>query len=291
MNRIPYWLGVLLMAWTAAAPVRALADAGVLLEGYSTDGSIAYRGRGDAAGAGLRLEIGNHIFTVQVQSEGRLLAVRGRDRDTGATVRLAPAEADAIDALANRLLAERPTLAATPGGRYLLRALNLLADWPPGLAVELLSTRTTRLGADQAPMRPGPGPALTSACDWPPPLGLSESLCARLGEQHPGDYIRLGLKVGELPFPPYSPVFYPLACRDFSAVVGGSDPVSGCFGRCGRGCAGDGPPNNPLDIYTQNCFNHDGCVTARGLLDDYCNQMFVYAAPDFLFGTDCKARP
>jgi len=57
-----------------------------------------------------------------------------------------------------------------------------------------------------------------------------------------------------------------------------------CFGRCGIGCA-----NHDADdeVYTQRCFNHDGCVDEHGYTALNCMHMFGCCISDYLFGTSC----
>jgi len=98
---------------------------------------------------------------------------------------------------------------------------------------------------------------------WPPNLPLFShrdvlgvwpfvrNICGDYGELHLGVFIYLII-----------PTFV-------VENVGGED----CFGRCGKGCIGDGgePFQNELNIYTQDCFLHDGCVRRFGLLNPVCN--------------------
>jgi hypothetical protein len=67
---------------------------------------------------------------------------------------------------------------------------------------------------------------------------------------------------------------------------------NGCFGRCGSGCIGDpggpgGLAQNDLNIFTQNCFNHDACVDALSDANPCCVAMFALTIDDFYNGTDC----
>jgi hypothetical protein len=61
----------------------------------------------------------------------------------------------------------------------------------------------------------------------------------------------------------------------------------GCFGRCGADCIGDGPPDNGLNIYTQDCFNHDACVQEQGSFHPCCDEMFALVVDDYLYGSSC----
>jgi hypothetical protein len=247
------------------------------LDGLDTEYGITFSVRAvDNDTAGVHVSLGQKdIFLLLTYGVIPTASVQSVQADTGGAALLSGAESERIrgflDALLRRNIQERRA------GVLVLRVLNLLADWPPGLPVAYLSGPEGRV------------PAWTSACAIPAPTGLSESLCEEINLEHQGDYISEGLKIRQLPVWPYIPLFLPLWCTDVTEVVG-PHPFfpGGCFGRCGRGCIGDGPPNRPLDIFTQNCFNHDACVGARGLLDDYCNQMFLYTVRDFLFGTNCQ---
>jgi hypothetical protein len=196
--------------------------------------------------------------------------------------RLTDAEAQAFGELLSALMLRR--VGDSRIESMLLRSLNFLHDWPSNLDLDaFVDESVTSSGGpwgprwDETPAAAAEG----SACQWPPGFGLSESLCPALGRAHVGDFIWLGVQVAEPR--PWLPIFFPLLCPDFERVVAEED----CFGRCGRGCIGDGPPNNDLNIYAQSCFNHDGCAEALGLLDPRCNQMFLYTAVDFFFGSSC----
>jgi hypothetical protein len=149
-----------------------------------------------------------------------------------------------------------------------LQTLNLLYSWPAEEAV------------------------WTSACQIPPPTGLSENICSEMNNPHFADYISLGDPLGIYYFGPYE-LYYPLDCTEPDPLyIVGPYPFEpdGCVGRCGRGCIGDGFPNNGLNRFTQNCFNHDICgrEIALGLAHPYCMQMFLYTVNDFFFAEDCN---
>jgi hypothetical protein len=69
------------------------------------------------------------------------------------------------------------------------------------------------------------------------------------------------------------------------------NPLDGCFGRCGAGCANSfsiNPVNLNFDKYTQACFNHDGCVDKYGLTDSRCNKQFIEVLDDVLIAPNCQ---
>ena len=114
---------------------------------------------------------------------------------------------------------------------------------------------------------------------------LSQSLCNNINETQLGSYI----------FSSIDPVFCAIGRESIpiSHVVGPYPfQPNGCFGRCGTGCIGDpgGPGGliqNDVNIFTQNCFNHDACVDALGDLHPCCMEMFLLTIDDFYNGTDC----
>jgi hypothetical protein len=216
------------------------------------------------------------------------VSTRGSDLRSGEVARLSFADSQALREYLGAVLAEpRGGPAVEP---MILRALNLLAAWPPGLPLD----RSLDAAAPLKSLR-RVEPALTSACELPLPVRLSEDLCSEMNQLHPGDFISQGILLGWIIEPILGRIL-PLQCTEQSVVVGPFPFESGgCMGRCGRGCVGDGPPNNELNIFTQNCFNHDLCVLVLddlfpglGFLHPYCNQMFVYTIVDFFFGSTCS---
>lgn len=164
-------------------------------------------------------------------------------------------------------------------GKILLRTLNLLDSWPDGFPVALS-------GSNGGFYYVNIGPA-ASPCDWPPQIGLSPSICDSMNQEYPGEYLSSGW-LTPISIGPYG-IYYPLSCAQQSEIVGPYPYESGeCYGRCGRGCIGDGWPDNGLNVFTQNCFNHDLCVEKLGLAHPYCMQMFLYCIGDFYSGTDCE---
>lgn len=58
-----------------------------------------------------------------------------------------------------------------------------------------------------------------------------------------------------------------------------------CLGRCGPGCGA--PPSATIQIFTQDCLNHDLCTGATGTILGQCKDEWLAAADDFFFGADC----
>ncbi len=135
----------------------------------------------------------------------------------------------------------------------LLRSLNLLASWPPGKPL----THTTTPEPD----------ALTS----PLAAGIID-ICGKVNQMHTGSYPVWGS---------WKP-FLPRLVGPFPWNFGD------CMGRCGKGCIGDGIPNNGINIYSQDCFNHDACVTDLGYYDLDCILAFDETFQDFLYGRSCQ---
>lgn len=95
-------------------------------------------------------------------------------------------------------------------------------------------------------------------------FGSWNTMCSLLGQSAMGKYIRKGTWSG-------------YKYNSFQREVGGGS----CFGRCGIGCLNDG------NKYTQDCFNHDGCVNALGILNWKCNIMFTWCIDDYLLAPEC----
>ena len=176
--------------------------------------------------------------------------------------------------------------------KTLLRTLNLLYSWPQNTPLFLSmdkSTISSMMGGHSGEVRSRS--ELRSGSDNPtldytePVNALSQSLCNNINEIQFGSYI----------FSSIDPVFCAIGRESipFSHVVGPYPfQQTGCFGRCGSGCIGD--PGNPggllqndVNIFTQNCFNHDACVDALGDLHPCCMEMFQNVIDDFYNGTDC----
>lgn len=140
----------------------------------------------------------------------------------------------------------------------LARAVNLLASWPPNLPIR----GSLEDGILEAAGRRWRVEGSTEDI---------QDICGKMNRLHAGRY-----PVNLIP-------------RGFEALVGPYPWADGeCLGRCGAGCPGDGPPNNAVFAFGQDCFNHDACVRDQGLADADCNLIFPPTFDDFLYGPSCQ---
>ncbi len=58
-----------------------------------------------------------------------------------------------------------------------------------------------------------------------------------------------------------------------------------CLGRCGPGCSS--PPDATIQVFAQDCLNHDFCTRRTGTILGECSDEWAAASDDFLFGKDC----
>ncbi|MBL8021657.1 MAG: hypothetical protein JNM27_18440 [Leptospirales bacterium] len=230
-------------------------------------------------------EKGPFKMTVRIGEKVISVAFRGADfRIYGKTgdgpALLSDPDRDAIARMMDQIASDYSIEGKTAKG-----VLSLLRSWPPNLplamerdgarirmihpeskaAIELSLQDNATLGAvlTQEPRELPPEFAFTSS--FPTAVGVqsvqpalhSTSLCDKQWKMHTGNY--------------------PIG-KTFTHLVHDQQ----CFGRCGMGCAGI--PNN---AYTQACFNHDGCVDARGYLDFYCDIIFGAAVPDYTLAPGC----
>lgn len=130
----------------------------------------------------------------------------------------------------------------------LSRLLNLLADFPAGESLDL---------------------HIRARLDGP--LRTIRSICAIEGRTATGTYTvdderrQKNRRVG--------PCYFKPAQGD------------ACLGRCGPGCGA--PPNPTIQIFAQDCFNHDLCTGETGTILGECADEWRAASDDFLFGRDC----
>jgi hypothetical protein len=292
----------LIIVWGIIAPLTLIASNAVasfslhssdrVIKGFHSELGIQFSAK----------EIKEKIIRLDFQWNGkRLIAWIGTEKDkpfiyinsyyTGSREVVKSTYKDSI--ILKELLAQllKQNIVNHGPGKMLVRTLNLLYSWPIGQPVYVLVVNESI----NSNMETGGGEKLDNAyvssgpCGWPPTFDLSENICHLINQENEGEFIALGLPTRYFWFDsPLLPVIFPLICGPIIEEVG-PFPFDGgdCFGRCGKGCIGDGPPNNDLNIFTQNCFNHDGCVESLGLFHPFCNQMFLYAIKDFLFGEDC----
>jgi hypothetical protein len=105
----------------------------------------------------------------------------------------------------------------------------------------------------------------------------SKSLCTKMGVPVAGSY------------PLISPtIWYPFTKVDgiekYTTTVGGVQ----CLARCGAKCVDSisGVYGLGKNAYSEDCLDHDMCVTKRGITSKYCNFIFSDASNDF-FSNPC----
>ncbi|MEQ1559375.1 MAG: hypothetical protein ABL933_10630 [Methyloglobulus sp.] len=108
-----------------------------------------------------------------------------------------------------------------------------------------------------------------------PSSDTSKSLCTKMGVTLPGSYPLI-----EYSFPFNTKL---VGTEKYTATVGGVQ----CLARCGGGCVDSvtGISGFGKNAYSEDCLDHDMCVTKRGN-SSYCNFIFTDAANDF-FSTPC----
>jgi hypothetical protein len=259
------------------------------LKGYSHETGIKFSAtRLTKDTVKISLKFNNKAVTIKFRNEGANISVDSYDFFASDTAKFTANDSMVIEKLLLQL--SKRKISNQRLRKIMLRSLNLLYSWPIGqpvyvvVANESIKSKMDIGEYDQYFSEYG----FTGACEWPPSFDLSESLCPLINQEHEGE-ILIGWPTGYFWFDnPLLPIFYPLFCASFPKEVGPFPFDQGdCFGRCGKGCIGDGPPNNDLNIFTQNCFNHDGCAAALGIVHPLCNQMFLYAINDFFLGEDC----
>jgi hypothetical protein len=270
------------------------------VEGYSGELGIDFRGKLTKRGMiRIDLELDDKKVVVHVGTQKKkTIKISSYVISSGEVVTLTPEDSDRIKDLLSSML--QNDIGRHRIGKMLLRTLNLLYSWPTGLPVMLNGHNSEQLHRMDSFEDSSEDTLNTTRefnlesitgwteCDWPFPMGLSASLCNEMNELHEGKFIVYGSYIGDWWDIPLFPMYYPWLCWSFEETVGPFPFEEGsCFGRCGKGCIGAGVPDNDLNIFTQNCFNHDGCVGALGLIHPYCNQMFFYSIIDYYFGSNC----
>jgi hypothetical protein len=126
-----------------------------------------------------------------------------------------------------------------------------------------------------------PTPEASAAAVTAQALGASSSdssisLCSKMGTTMTASYPLISTSF----LPPFVKV---VGTEKYSAIVGGVQ----CLARCGGGCVDSvvGVSGFGKNAYSQDCLDHDMCVTKRGNAS-YCNFIFSDAANDF-FSAPC----
>lgn len=196
--------------------------------------------------------------------------ILGKDIYTDEIIKITDDEADIFKQNLESMLRER--VGTNKVEKQLIRTFNLLYSWPSSFSLALDPDEVT----------------IPEECGIIYPDGISENICPMVNEQHIGRYATEGEYCGWAKYSgvPALKLDRPTAwMENVEHSVGGNN----CFGRCGRGCIGDGPPNNAINIYTQDCFDHDLCAENEGTLDAECNWMFMYCIDDFFYGPICPS--
>jgi len=195
------------------------------------------------------------IVRIEKNADNLSATLLGHNITTGKTETFSEEDASFFNQLLR--IAAKENLGHAELGFMTLRAINLLANWPEGKPLQIKFEKTeSSASADRGDF---------SAADI-------DDVCEKVNQLHDGGY----------------PVFF-IWRPFFDREVGPHPWEQGeCMGRCGRKCAGDGPPDNGLSIFSQDCFNHDVCVEDQGELNLDCMLIFDDAFDDFLFGPSCQ---
>lgn len=94
------------------------------------------------------------------------------------------------------------------------------------------------------------------------------SLCAQTGQQRTGRY--------DVPGKNHTETVQLGPCYNSN---------NDCMGRCGPGCTF--PPISTIQVFAQDCLNHDLCKRKTGNNFGPCQDEWNAAADDYLFGRDC----
>jgi len=199
------------------------------------------------------------------------ISIIGKDQQTGEIINISDLEAESLKQDLELILGEKQ-IGTNDLEKMLIRTFNLLSSWPSSMAVIVDPTQVT----------------IPDECGITYPDGISENICPYVNESHIGSYVTTDEYCGWAKYSgiPIIKLDAPTAWMDdVEHNVGGEN----CFGRCGKGCIGDGEPNNSVNIYTQDCFDHDLCAENEGTLDAGCNWMFIFAIDDFFYGPICPS--
>jgi hypothetical protein len=188
--------------------------------------------------------------------------VEGYSIDSGEIASLSTDDFNALEALLMEIETDYNDLEKT-----FIRTLNLLHNWPPNLSLFVLMDESIVFIVIYNFI---PLIFPSSILDSPP---LIVDICYDYGKPHDGKYFFF-----------LAPLLHMPIIQSVTEIVGGEE----CVGRCGKGCIGDGPPNNKINIYTQACFNHDLCAENVGYIALECMIIFVPCFRDFLLGPDCN---
>lgn len=244
------------------------------IRGYSSQVGINFSAsllENDTVDILLRFKDKEIIIQIDDEAKKRDIYIHGYFIESGEIATLTPEDSEVLKEFLSLMLKEN--IGQHRLGKKFLRTINLLYSWPA--AMPLIT-----LNPDLVTVPP--------ACEITYPDGISDDLCSEKHTTHLGRYAVDGDYCGWASY-----IWIPVLKLDKPTTWEEDVPqeVSGndCFGRCGKGCIGDGEPNNEVNIYTQDCFDHDLCVGNEGTIDAECNWMFIYAIDDFVYGPTCAS--
>lgn len=184
----------------------------------------------------------------------KVFYMEGYATESGGMVTLKKEDFDVLETLMMEIDSDNNYL-----DKMFLNTLNLLHSWPPTLPLLVLMDESIVffIPAYLIPLVFNRSVFDSSIVD----------ICYDCGKLHQGRYLKLHL-------------FSKHSWEEITGTVGGEE----CFGRCGISCVGKSSK------YTQDCFNHDACVSNVGYIALACDIMFISCIEDFLIGPNCNTE-
>jgi hypothetical protein len=224
--------------------------------GYASDLGMSFSAVSEEDMTKINLQFNGKAISVQIGSgerEGEIY-IEGYSIDSGAVATLTTDDFNALETLMLEIAINDNDLR-----KMFVRTLNLLYSWPPKLSLFVLM--------DESVVIVWIGGFLPlifnrSVLDFPP---FVIDICDDYGKPHDGWYFNYFL-------------IFPIKVNEVTKTVGGEE----CIGRCGGECMGDTLVENWLNLYTQDCFNHDVCCDEQGLLHWDCDMIFILCIDDFV---------
>lgn len=167
---------------------------------------------------------------------------------------------------------------------FIATVLNLIQSWPSNLPILYpTSDPYSDLNSQgRGVLKPRYKLVASNGKELEPPPAPCYSLCDHQGGYHEGHILYLGEVISYGRQEGWT--------ENFDQWVGyrdGNHTFQNCFGRCGKGCAGD---YIGRECYTQKCFNHDGCVEKHGYTAYNCNIMFKGCIYDAVCAPTCYSK-
>jgi hypothetical protein len=231
--------------------------------GYASGLAMSFSAVSEEDMTKINLQFNGKALSVHIGSGAREgeIYIEGYSIDNGAVATLTTDDFNALESLLLEIDISDNYL-----GRMFVRTLNLLHSWPPKLSLFVVM--------DESVVIVWIGGFLPlifnrSVLDFPP---FVIDICDDYGKPHDSWYFNYFLLL-------------PIKLNEVTKTVGGEE----CFGRCGGECVGDALIENWLNIYTQDCLNHDVCGDEQGLLHWDCIMIFLPCLDDFLsVSDDCE---